>query len=142
MGSLADLIVAPSEDAPAILASDYPLESFNGVNVDGLDPLMLAALHSLLTQREFKDVLPDYHPVAEASANGPWLVSLPAELREALVNLHPEDHASTAAKWASAHQLREEGRSEHDAVTFLGRAVHFARTAAFEEKNLFLCLYG
>jgi len=34
MGSLADLIVATSSDAEAIVASEYPLGSFKGVNVD------------------------------------------------------------------------------------------------------------
>lgn len=141
MGSLADLIVAAASDAPAIVASDYPLGTFRGVNIDGLDPLKVAALHSLLTGKGYADVLGRYQPIAEASANGPWLIKFPDELIPLLANLAPPDHGSVAAQWASTDQGREEGWSEQDAEKFLARLVHFAQIGAFEGKDVFLCVY-
>jgi hypothetical protein len=71
MGSNADLIIALSSDAPAIVASEYPLGTFKGINIDGLDPVKLAALHSVFTAKDFSDLLEHYQPVSEASASGP-----------------------------------------------------------------------
>ena len=142
MGSLADLLIALSSDVPTIVASEYPLGTFKGINVDGLDPLKLAALHSLLIAKEFSDLLEHYKPIAEASASGPWLIKFPDELTAILADIAPQDHASTAAKWASTDQLQEEGWSEQDAEQFLARVAYFAQTAAFEGKVLFLWIYG
>jgi hypothetical protein len=142
MGSLADLIIAVSEDVPAIIASEYPLGTFKGINVDGLDPLKLAALHSLLTADDFDHLLEHYKPIAESSASGPWLIKLPDELIAYLADLAPQDHETTAAKWASTDQAQKEEWSEEDAVQFLGRLVHFSQTSAFEGKNVYLWIYS
>jgi hypothetical protein len=142
MGSLADLIIALSGDVPAIVASEYPLGTFKGINVDGLDPLMLAALHSLFTAEDFNILLEHYKPIAESSASGPWLIKFPDDLIAFLADLAPQDHDSTAAKWASTAQLQKEGWSEGDAAQFLGRIVHFSQTAAFEGKDVFLWIYS
>ena len=141
MSSAADLILAAPADIQAIVASDYPLGKFKGVSVDGLDPLKLAALHWVLVHKALKDILPEYHPVAEASPEGPWLVRIPGELIAALGRIAPPDQASVAAKWASTTQAQEAGWSEQDAAGFLGRLVPFAQTAAFEGKALFLWIY-
>ena len=141
MSTAADLILAAPGEAPAILASDYPLGTFKGVNIDGLDPLKLAALHSLFVHKSFEDLLRDYQPVGQASPEGPWLVKLPAELITFLSNIAPPDQSSVAAKWASSDQAKEDGWSEQDADGFLARLVPFAQTAAFEGKDLFLWIY-
>ena len=141
MGLLADLIVASASDAQAIVASEYPLGEYTGSNVDGLDPLQLAALHSLLAGKDFGRVLGDYKPVAEASARGPWLIKFPAELIATLASIAPHNQASIAAEWVSTDQLSDAGWSVEDAETFLARLVHLAHIAAFEQKVLFLCAY-
>src|SRR4030067_2172349 len=97
MGSAADLIIAADDQGPAIVASDYALGSFRGISVDGLDPLKLAALHSVLTQKAFNSLLGEYQPVAEASSNGPWLVKFPGELGGFLAKLPPAGPAQRAA---------------------------------------------
>jgi len=142
MGSAADLIIAAPSEAVAIVASDYALGTYRGVNVDGLDPLKLAALHSLLTNKGIDGLLGAYQPVAEATANGPWPIRLPGELLAFLANTRPESQALVAAKWASADQLQAEGWSEQDAEQFIARVVHFAQNAAFEGKEVFLLVYS
>ena len=142
MGSAADLLLAAPSDAQAIVASDYPLGTFKGVNIDGLDPLKLAALHSLFVSKTLADVLRDYQPIAQASPKGPWLIRLPGELITSLGNIAPPDQASVAAKWASTDQVQEEGWSPEDADQYLSRLVPFAQTAAFEGKDLFLWVYN
>ena len=141
MGELADLVVAEAGDAEAIVASDYPLGAYEGVNVDGLDPLLIAALHSLLVERPFSDLLGEYEPVAQGSPSGPWLVRFPAELISALAIVHPENQPATAESWAATTQLQEAGWSAQDAEVFLARLVHFGQLASFENKELYLCAY-
>jgi hypothetical protein len=141
MSSLADLIVATSGEVDAIVASEYPLGTFEGVNVDGLDPLQIAALHSLLVDKEFGELLGEYEPVAQGSPSGPWLIRFPGELIAALANIAPQNQASIAAQWASADQLQEAGWSAQDAEKFLARLVRQAQVASFEEKDIFLCAY-
>jgi hypothetical protein len=142
MSSAADLLLATPNDTPAILASDYPLGTFKGVSIDGLDPLKLAALHALLAERPFGDVLRDYRPVAQASPAGPWLVRLPSELILILGKVAPQDQASVAARWASTDEVQEVGWSQEFADQFLGRLVPLAQTASFEGKELFLWIYN
>ncbi len=141
MGSLADLIVATSSDAKAIVDSEYPLGSFQGVNVDGLDPLQIAALHSVLADKALEGLLGNYEPVAAGSTSGPWLVKFPEDLIAALSSISPDNQASIANQWASTIQLQEAGWSEQDALGFLARLVHFAQVVSFESKELFLCAY-
>ncbi|MGB2897165.1 MAG: hypothetical protein WBB65_13495 [Anaerolineales bacterium] len=142
MGSNADLIIASSSDVPTIVASEYPLGTFKGINADGLDPLKLAVLHSLVTAKDFSDLLEHYQPIAEASTRGPWLIKLPDELITLLANLAPQDHASTTAKWASTDQVEEEWWSEQDAEQFFARIVHCSQSAVFEGKDVFLWIYN
>lgn len=141
MASAADLILAASDEAPAIVASDYALGTFRGINVDGLDPLKLAALHSIFSEKGFNDLLPAYRPIAEGSRNGPWLIRLPAEFVGFLANIAPQNQGTTAAKWASSDQLQEGGWSPEVAEQFIARLVHFAQNAGFEKKDLFLLVY-
>jgi len=142
MPSAADLILADPSEAPTIVASDYPLGTFKGVNIDGLDPLKLAALHSLLVHKPFGDVLRDYRPIGQASPEGPWLIRLPDELIAFLGKIAPPDQASVAAMWASTDQVQEEGWSQDNADQFLARLVPLAQSASFEGKDLFLWIYN
>ena len=141
MGSLADLIVATSGDAEEIVASDYPLGSYKGVNVDGLDPLQIAALHSMLVDKELTELLGNYEPIAAGSDSGPWLVRFPEEPIAALGTISPDNQGSVGSQWAATDPLQEADWTEQDAVGFVARHVHFAQVVSFEEKELFLCAY-
>jgi hypothetical protein len=140
--TLADLIVAALDEGPAVLASEYPLGTYQGVNVDGLDPLKVAVLHASLAGRELDQLVPDYRPMAEASPSGPWLVRLPAELIMVLANISPQDVPAAAATWIATEPLCQEGWSGEDAEKYLARVAHFARQAAYDKKELFLYVYN
>lgn len=142
MGSLADLLLATYSDIPDIIASDYPLGTFKGTNVDGLDPFMLAALHVLLTETAFDELVDQYQPIAEASTEGPWLVRIPPELLAQLADVAPHDHGVFAARWAETEQLRAEGWAEEDVRLFLDALILHAQSMPLEEKELFLWTYG
>ena len=131
-----------SSDAQAIINSEYPLGAFSGVNIDGLNPLHVAELHALLSEKKFNQLLVDYKPIAEGSTSGPWLIRIPQELVEALANIAPQDQSSISINWASTDRLQEEAWSEQDAEQYLAQLVHFSQTATFEGKVIFLCVYN
>jgi hypothetical protein len=142
MRSLADLILGSSSDAQAIVNTEYPLGTFSGVNIDGLNPLHVAELHALLSNKKLNRLLKDYKPVAKGSTRGPWLIRFSPDLVEALANIAPHDLSSISYKWASSDRMQEEAWSEHDAENYLAQLVHFSQTAIFEEKVIFLCVYN
>lgn len=141
MTTLADLVLADSSEAQAIVASDYPLGEFSGVNVDGLNPLHIATLHALRTGGDLEQVVASYAPVAQGSAEGPWLIKLPSELIEELPSIAPQDQPAVAKEWAAAGQPLADGWTQQTAESYLAQLVHFARTASFEGKELYLCAY-
>jgi hypothetical protein len=142
MGSLADLIIASANDVQAIAASDYPLGAFKGINIDGLDPLLLSELHSVLTGQESGTLLHKYQPIAEASPTGPWLIRFPEDMIASLANIPPQYFAATARKWAAVDRPGHESLSSDEAEKFIARLNHFARTAAFEGLEMFLWIYN
>jgi hypothetical protein len=141
MGVLADLLVAEMADAQSIVTSDYPLETYKGSNADGLDPLMLAELHALLTGQPPRELLAAYRPAAQASEQGPWLIHVPAEMVRRLADVAPQDHPALAVQWAASERMRERAADEQWAEQMLERAAFLAQSAAFEGKELFLVIY-
>lgn len=141
MGVLADLIVAEKADSEAIVASDYPLETYKGSNADGLDPLMLSELHSLLTGELPGELVAAYRPVAQATEQGPWLIHLPAQIVRSLADVPPQDHPSLASRWAACDRMRDQAADPQWAEMMLERVALLAQSAAYDGKELFLVIY-
>jgi hypothetical protein len=142
MGSLADLLLATHDDIPDIIASDYPLGSYKGTNIDGLDPLMLLALHSMLALRPLEELVNSYEPVAQASEEGPWLIRIPPDLLALLADIAPHDIEVMAAKWSDTDQLRDSGWTQDDMYFFIEPLILYAQSIAGSGKELFLWTYG
>ncbi|MGD2058354.1 MAG: hypothetical protein PVF85_12125 [Anaerolineales bacterium] len=142
MGSLADLLLATPADIPDIVASDYPLGSFKGTNVDGLDALMLLALHGMLTQQPLDDLLTNYEPVAQASEEGPWLIKIPASLLTILADVAPHDMDEVASNWVETQQLRGSGWTQGDMRFFIEPLILYAQSLPGSGKELYLWTYG
>jgi hypothetical protein len=142
MEVLADLLMASSEDIPTIVASEYPLGKFRGVNIDGLDPLMVIALHASITGQAVEELMDSYHPVAHATESGPWLIQFPGTLTEHLSGLQPPDYPQVARVWAESYRARGEELSQVDAEKYLGQMSYLAQTATFDGKELFLWIYS
>lgn len=142
MEILADLLMASPEDIPTIVASEYPLGSFRGVNIDGLDPLMLVALQASVTGQPLDSLTELYHPVAQASENGPWLIQIPSELTEHLAGLQPPDYPAVAKGWTTVNTPTGVELSTTEAEKFLGQMAYLAQTAVFDGKHLFLWVFN
>lgn len=142
MAVMADLLVAGAGDIPTIVASEYPLGEFKGINVDGLDPLTLTALHAELSGELFEALLEKYHPVAEATPSGPWLIQFPADMVARLAEFSPPDYPALAKRWVATDQVVDAGWSPEQAERFVGQAVYLAQNASYDGKELFLWVYN
>jgi hypothetical protein len=142
MAVLADLLVAEAGDIPSIVASDYPLGEYRGINVDGLDPLTLAALQADLFDEAFEPTVKKYLPVGEASPNGPWLIQFPAPMVTRLAEYSPPDYPPLVKRWLATDQVELSGWTQEQAERFVGQLVYLAQNAAFEGKELFLWVYN
>jgi hypothetical protein len=142
MGSLADLLLATHSDIPDIIASDYPLGNYKGTNIDGLDPVMLLALHSMLTLKPLEELISCYEPIAQASEEGPWLIRIPPELLALLADIAPHDIEVMAGKWAQTDQLRDSGWTQDDMYFFIEPLILYAQSISGSGKELFLWSYG
>lgn len=142
MEILADLLVASSDDIATIVASEYPLGKFRGVNIDGLDPLMLVALHTSVTGEAFEQLMDSYHPTAQAEESGPWLIQFPGELTEYLSGLQPPDYPLAARSWVESFHEHGEELAQQEAEKYLGQMCYLAQIATFDGKELFLWVYS
>jgi len=109
MGILSDLVIANEEDVNAILSAPVPSQSFDGLDIKGIDTVKLAMLHGILTDRTLEDLLPEYDPIAEASENGPWVFRLPKDLVEKLAQMSEQDRNLVSNKWAEIEEFALDG---------------------------------
>ena len=105
MGVLSDLVVAHSSDAERIGRARAPAAEFGGIDIKGIDSVKFGMLHSILTGRSFKQLLPEYNPVFAVSDEGPWVFRLPADLVTRLASLAGEDKQRVVSQWAATREF-------------------------------------
>ena len=105
MGVLSDLVVAPPGDAERIGRARAPAAEFGGLDIKGIDSVKVGMLHSILTGRPFKQLLPEYNPVFAGSDEGPWVFRLPADLVTRLASLAGEDKQLVVRQWAATREF-------------------------------------
>jgi len=115
-----------------------PSREFGGIDVKGIDTVKFGMLHAMLTGRTFDDVLPSYDPVAEVSADGPWVFRLPEELVARLAALSPEERQAAGVKWAATEEFALSGWEEAAVSDGLVEICRLARQAADSRQALFL----
>ena len=105
MGVISDLVVAHSSDAERIGRARAPAAEFGGIDIKGIDSVKFGMLHSILTGRSFKQLLPEYNPVFAVSDEGPWVFRLPADLVTRLASLAGEDKQRVVSQWAATREF-------------------------------------
>jgi hypothetical protein len=138
MGVLSDLVLAADADIPRIADSSVPSEEFDGIDVKGVDTIKLGMLHSLLTGRDFEELLPEYDPVHEASSDGPWVFRVPRELTTGLVNLTDSEFENLVDRWASTEEFELDGAPREAVAEVLREIQTLARAGVASSREMFL----
>ena len=97
MGVLSDLVVIPEQELSKLLAADVPSEQFDGVDLSGVMPETLAALHEVVLG--VAPAVEAYEPIASAGEEGPWISRIADPLVAALAQLDTAAVTRAAAAW-------------------------------------------
>lgn len=138
MGVLSDLVVAPAGDAERIGRARVPVAELGGIDIKGIDLVKFGMLHSILTERPFKQVLSEYNPIVTVSDEGPWVFQIPSDLVTRLATLDGEDQRNAVTRWAATEEFaRDRWPASAVAQAFEG-IVSLARKAEDAGHSLFL----
>lgn len=121
----------PDPDAPLV----------DAVEGKGFEPeVMLRTLQSLLTGTPYEE-LPDGELVATEAEDGPWIMQLSEELRDALADAQPSRLPAVAEQWVRTEEFWEEPTAD-DVLPFLGELTALAGRArqAGERLYCWICL--
>ena len=138
MGVLSDLVAAPSSDAERVGRARAPAADFGGIDIKGIDTVKFGMLHSILTGRTFKQLLPEYNPVFTVSDDGPWVFRIPPDLVTRLASLTDEDTQLVVSKWAATKEFTLDRWSPSDVARAFDRIASLARQAEDAGHALFL----
>jgi hypothetical protein len=121
----------PDPDAPVL----------DAVAGKGFEPtVMMVTLQSLLTGVPY-DELPPEELLAMEGVDGPWIVQLSEELRDALADAQPSRLPTVAEQWVRTEEFWDQATAT-EVLPFLGEVTALARRArqAGERLYCWMCL--
>lgn len=133
------VVVAGEGEAGAVARDAAARERWPGVDARGLDQVKLALLWALLAGRPFRDELVlEFAPLDEVSADGPWVFRVPPALAALLAEVGPDRAADLATAWADSDELAVDGWEPEGAGAMLGALRELARSARAAARPLLL----
>jgi hypothetical protein len=135
---LYDIVLAPSNAAHSIAASDAPLSSHTGFACRPIDHVKLATLAAQLGVATFESALQQLDPSVAASDDGPWVSVLPTSLLERVVSLAPAELQEAAAGWGATEEFALDRMGPAEAQQFLIALASLGRQARAEGASVFL----
>jgi hypothetical protein len=138
MGVLRDLVVAADVDAERVARARGPAEEFDGIDIKGIDSVKFGILHSILTGRAFKEILPACDPVVTVSEEGPWVFRIPCDLVARLAAITGDEKRAAVTKWAATEEFALDGRPPSEVAHAFDEIAALARRAVDGGQSLFL----
>ena len=136
MGVLFDYFRAPdASNAVAVLervggptSPDLDAPVLDAVAGKGFEPeVMMVRLQSLLTGVPYEE-LPDGELLATGGEDGPWIVQLSEELRDALADAQPSRLPAVAEQWVRTEEFWDQATAT-EVLPFLDEVTALARRA-------------
>ena len=138
MGVLTEYFITTSDNAANMNADAFPTEMFEGVELKGVDNVILAELDAMLRGVAFDEAVAASTMIQTLSDDGPWVLSLASELVNALANLSDTASASLALRWIECEELA--GWTSEDAAYALDQLRFLAKKAVSSGLDMFLWL--
>jgi hypothetical protein len=136
---LTALVLADEREARAVAEAPAPVGRWPGLDARGLDQVKLALLWALLAGEPFRDELVlEFAPLEEVSADGPWVFRVPPALAAALADVDVARAAELAAAWAACEELELDGWEPAAAHAMLDQLRGVARAAGAAGKPLLM----
>ncbi len=100
MAVLAELLIAPVEEAQAVAREAVPSQRWPGVDVKGHSSVSLGALLAILRDEEWSPEIFDSELLAQGGDNGPFVTSVPADFVTAVAAIPDEQLEPLAHDWS------------------------------------------
>jgi hypothetical protein len=149
VGVLFDYFRAPDvSTAAAVLervggptSPDLDAPMLDAVAGKGFEPeVMMVTLQSLLTGVPYEE-LPDGELLAMEGEDGPWILQLSEELRDALADAQPSRLPAVAEQWVRTEEFWDQATAT-EVLPFLDEVTALARRARQADERLYcwMCL--
>jgi hypothetical protein len=138
MGVLSDLVVARADEAERVSEAVAPSQTFEGIDIKGVDSVKFSRLHSILVGRSVRELMPLYQPVVIVSEEGPWVFQIPQDLVARLAALDDVSRTDVSRRWALAEEFVLDRWGEDDVASALSSISSLAKRAFDSERALFL----
>lgn len=140
MSVISSVVLSAEGQGPAIGSVD-DLTGFMHVELPSLDPLKLLTLYTIVADVEFDEDMIELFPmVGGDEEEGPWVVEIPAVLRDALVALPADKLPEAASQWADTDELQDEGWSTDQAGLVIESLKKLASLSKTTAQQLYLRL--
>jgi hypothetical protein len=138
MGVLTDIVIA--DGAEAVLRASVPSEAFPGIDAKGVDVVKLDLLRAILSESVWDAAsVRDFAVLAqEDEREGPWVFAVPADLVEALADLHGHERKRAAESWAEIEEFKLDGWKRSEVRMLLDALCGLAERARNEGKQLLM----
>lgn len=139
MAVLTDIIIASTNDVPAIVA-DWPGEKrWPAFETSGLEYLLLSELAVALQRATLAHTIETLDPTVSVSeTDGPWLYVVPTELRDLIAEVPPCEIGAVARRWSEGEEAVDRGLSHEDAERLILAIQKLAVKARGEGKPMLL----
>lgn len=133
---LTDLFAAPADEAESSDLTLGPEGTYPTVQAKNVAVVQLTNLHRLLA--EGGEGADGYKAAREYDPDGPWVITVPRGLRDALAAADEGHLDGVAARWAETEELRRDGYDAPDLLELLKEYAALARAAQEVGHELFL----
>lgn len=130
-------VIADEDDVIHIVNAGDPLEDWEGIEVNGINPSKMTMLHMLLTGDTYQEASSMYYATYSASEQGPWIFPIPTVVMEKLAEMEYELE-TIAEELISTEEFEEENWTLEQGEVLLSDLAASARISISEDKALFM----
>lgn len=138
MAVLTDILIAPPNDASAIVAQWPGSKNWPAFETTGLDALVLAELAEALDRPSLATAIRNLAPSAGDNADGPWVFVLPTEFRDRIAGIPAGRIGALAQAWSDKEETRAGGLTSQAAEQLVLGLQALAARARDGQKPLLL----
>ena len=140
VGLLTSVVIADFSDAKAIEQSSNPVETWEGFDARGIDPVKLEQLQ-LLVQKESSTEQADVtFPLLAGADEGPWVFGFPQGFTALLAKLTPPTLLQVTRQWLETDELLMDNWQLQETRTVLTSLQCVAQKALAQNRSLIICI--
>jgi hypothetical protein len=142
MGVLTDIVLAGTNEAKKVEASDGPSREFPGIDAKGIDQVRMGTLYAILTSTEYDPgfMLDEESVIEPDDEDGPWVHIVPQEMVLLLSELTDADIPAVADQWSKTEEFEPEygAWSQEDILKFLEQIRGLSKKALTDNKTMYM----